>query len=57
MTVQWDRRVMDRRSPSEAPGAEQVGLTPRSADRRKTPTLNFQKADFVVVEEQEDDDA
>ena len=53
--VQWDRRSADRRSASEAPGAELVGLTPRRGDRRKAPAFAFQKADFVIVEDRDDE--
>jgi hypothetical protein len=53
--VQWDRRVADRREPTEAPGADEVGLTPRTSDRRKAPTFNFQKTDFVVVQEPDEE--
>jgi len=56
VTVQWDRRTADRRSPTEAPGAELVGLTPRQGDRRKAPTFAFQQADFVVVEDRDHDE-
>ena len=54
--VQWDRRGADRRNENEAPGAELVGLTPRTTDRRTAPSFNFQQADFVVVEVRDGDE-
>jgi hypothetical protein len=54
--VQWDRRLADRRNATETPGAELVGLPPRAGERRQDPSFAFQKADFVVVEERDDDE-
>lgn len=56
VVVQWDRRVADRRNDSETPGAELVGLRPRTGERRTPSSFNFPNADFVVVEEQQDDE-
>ena len=48
--IEWDRRSGERRSPTEAEGAEDVGLIARKGDRRKTPPFTWDLADFVVVE-------
>jgi hypothetical protein len=55
VVVQWDRRLADRRQPTEAPGAELVGLTPRTGERRKAPSSGSEQADFIVVEVPDDE--
>jgi hypothetical protein len=52
--VEWDRRLGERRGPTEAPGAEAVGLPARKGDRRKAPPFTWDLADFVVVDDDGD---
>jgi len=51
--VEWDRRSGERRSPTELPGAEAVGLPARKGDRRNSPPFTWELADFVVVEDKD----
>ena len=46
VSVEWDRRRTDRRSPQEPEHP-----TPRVAERRGTPPFTWETADFVVVED------
>ena len=44
VSIEWDRRVQDRRSSDGVPEAER-----RGPDRRQSPPFTWQHADFVVA--------
>jgi hypothetical protein len=47
--IRWDRRTQDRRGSDETASVER-----RSGDRRKEPPFTWQVADFVVVDDNQD---
>lgn len=52
VTLTWDRRLAERRSPADTPAEER-----RTGDRRQKPQFTWELADFVVIEPTADDRA
>lgn len=51
VVLSWDRRTTDRRTSREPAPVEL-----RSSDRRKTPPFTWEVADFVVVDDPQEQD-